>query len=179
MKLRGLKQKDADRMLEWMRDSYVVEKLQTDFIHKTIEDCYSFIESSQSETDIHLAIVDDSDQYMGTVSLKHITKDAAEFAIVICKDAMGKGYSIWAMREIIKIGFEKYGVEDIYWCVAADNLRALSFYDKNHFQRVDNYRIKIAGGYTKKQIDSYIWYQVSKKEDKEGLMSNCTLRTEG
>lgn len=162
MKLRNLKQDDADRMLEWMHDSFVVEKLQTNFMNKMIEDCRSFIENSQSDTDIHLAIIDDDDTYMGTVSLKHITSDTAEFAITICRDAMGKGYSIWAMNEIPKKGFEEYGLTDIYWCVATDNLRALRFYDKNHFPRIEANKVKIAGGYTKEQIDSYVWYQVSR-----------------
>lgn len=163
MQLRNLKQRDAERMLEWMHDRFVVEKLQTDFVAKTIDDCRKFIDNSQDEANIHLAIVDDADRYMGTVSLKHITKNTAEFAITVCRDAMGKGYSIWAMNRIIKMGFEQYGVSDIYWCVAADNLRALRFYDKNHFTRVETDKINIAGGYTKEQIASYIWYQISKE----------------
>ena len=163
MKLRELQPRDAQPMLEWMHDPFVVEKLQTNFAAKTIEDCYSFIANSKDANNIHLAITDDNDEYMGTVSLKHITADTAEFAITICKYAMGKGYSIWAMNEILKMGFEKYGVRDIYWCVATDNLRALRFYDKNQFQRVEADKIRIAGGYTKEQIDSYVWYQVSKQ----------------
>lgn len=161
MQLRSLKQKDADRMLAWMHDPFVVGKLQTNFVDKTVEDCRSFIENSQSATDIHLAIVDDSDTYMGTVSLKHITEDTAEFAITICREAMGKGYSIWAMKKILQMGFEEQGVKNIYWCVAADNMRALKFYDKNCFPRVQADMIKIAEGYTKEQIASYVWYQVS------------------
>ena len=49
-------------MLEWMHDPTVVEKLQANFASKTLEDCLSFIESAQDyTTDIHLAVVDDSD----------------------------------------------------------------------------------------------------------------------
>lgn len=162
MRLRKLEKRDAKRMLEWMHDDSVVEKLQTNFSEKTIEDCRKFIAHSQKGQNIHLAIVDDNDQYMGTVSLKHITQHTAEFAITICKDAMGKGYSIWAMNKIIKLGFEKYGLEDIYWCVAKDNLRALRFYDKNRFSRVSIQEIKIVGGYTEEQINSYVWYHISR-----------------
>ena len=151
-------------MLEWMHDSFVVEKLQTDFMSKTIEDCNAFIENSQTKSDSHWAIVDDCDKYMGTVSLKHITEETAEFAITICREAMGKGFSIWAMKEILRMGFEKYGLKDIYWCVAVDNARALRFYDKNHFPKVSFDVVKIAGGYTQEQISSYVWYQISNNE---------------
>ena len=161
MTLRKLENKDAGRMLEWMHDPFVVEKLQTNFATKTMEDCLTFIENSQDEENIHLAIVDDNDLYMGTVSLKHITDTTAEFAITVHKDAMGKGYSIWAMKEILKMGFDNYQVKNIYWCVAKDNLRALRFYEKNGFSRVDFSQIDIAGGYTAEQIHSYIWYLVT------------------
>jgi redox-sensing transcriptional repressor len=60
-------------------------------------------------------------------------------------------------------GFEEYGLTDIYWCVAPDNARALRFYDKNVFPRVPIDAIKNMEGYTKEQIDDYVWYQVSDK----------------
>lgn len=164
MKLRSLEMKDAELMLAWMHDKSVVEKLQTDFENKSLEDCRTFIANSQDNNNIHLAIVDEQDTYMGTVSLKHIAGDTAEFAIAVRKEAMGKGYSIWAMKEIIRIAFEKYGVNAVYWCVAKDNLRALRFYDKNKFPRVDKGEVKIAGGYEQEQINSYIWYQVTIRE---------------
>lgn len=162
MRLRKLAQKDADRMLGWMHDSFVVEKLQTDFMSKTIEDCKSFITSSYTRENIHLAVVDDADTYMGTVSLKNITDLSAEFAITICRDAMGKGYASWAMKEIIRLGFEDYNLNGIYWCVAPDNMRALKFYDKNGYSRVESSDIGDIKGYTIGQIQHYIWYLVTK-----------------
>lgn len=163
MRLRELEIGDACRMLEWMHDPFVVEKMQTDFLSKTMEDCRSFILNSKDKNNIHLAIADDDNRYMGTVSLKHLSETNAEFAITVRRDAMGKGYSIWAMREIIRRGFEEYGLTDIYWCVAPDNARALRFYDKNAFPRVPIDAIKNMEGYTKEQIDDYVWYQVSDK----------------
>ncbi len=160
MQLRRLEIKDATRMLEWMHNPSVVEKLQANFAEKTIEDCVNFINNSMDANNVHLAIVNDNDEYMGTVSLKHLTTDSAEFAITVHQDAMGKGYSIWAMNEIIKKGFEEYNLKKIYWCVAQDNKRAIRFYDKNGFPRVDVHNINVVAGYTKEQIESYIWYQV-------------------
>ena len=43
MMLRDLKIEDAGRMLEWMHDPFVVEKLQTDFSSKTIEETPIFL----------------------------------------------------------------------------------------------------------------------------------------
>lgn len=51
---------------------------------------------------------------------------------------------------------------EIYWCVAKDNHRALRFYDKNGFQRVEAGVVEMGTGYTEEQILSYIWYRVSK-----------------
>ena len=42
---------------------------------------------------------------MGTVSLKHIKNNTAEFAIAIRKIAMGYGFASYAMNEIIQYGF--------------------------------------------------------------------------
>lgn len=159
MKLRRLKLCDADRMLEWMHDSSVVEYLQADFKDKTINDCYNFIKNSYSDSCIHMAITDDNDLYMGTVSLKNITKDAAEFAITVHRDAMGKGYAIWAMKKMIDNGFTKLNLKSIYWCVSQSNHRALRFYDKNGYSRTDACEINVIG-YFKEQINSYIWYHV-------------------
>ena len=42
-------------------------------LKKKIEDCKKIIEMSQKEEkDLHMAIVNDDDIYMGSVSLKHI-----------------------------------------------------------------------------------------------------------
>lgn len=160
MKLRELRQSDAKRMLEWMHDTSVVEKLQTDFRKKTLEDCRKFIANSNDDENVNLAVTDDNDNYMGTVSLKHIHDGEAEFAIALHKDAIGKGMGILAMRKMLDMGFVKYGLSKIYWCVAKDNVRALRFYDKNLFKRIKYEDVKMPIGYTREQVESYIWYQV-------------------
>ena len=115
MKLRKLDVKDAPFMLEWMHSADVVKNLQADFASKTIIDCENFISSAQnSSKDLHLAIVDDNDEYMGTVSLKHITNKNAEFAITIRNKAMGKGFSKYGMNKIIEYGLKKYNLEEVY-----------------------------------------------------------------
>ena len=163
MKLRKLELKDAPLMLEWMHDKSVVKDLRTNFSAKTMEDCENFIKNSWNDTsNWNVAIVDKEDIYMGTVSLKNIKETSAEFGITIRACAMGKGYSIWAMKEILRIGFEERGIKKIYWCVSPNNKRAVRFYDKNGFDRVEAKELDMIEGYTQEQIDAYVWYLVRK-----------------
>ena len=175
MQLRELEQKDATLMLEWMRDDYVVHDLATDFGSKTMEDCLRFIEYARDQydnfescKDLHLAIIDDSDEYMGTVSLKNINRSnrTSEFAITIRAGAMGKGFAKFAMDTILNIGFSdaRIGSNVIYWCVDKKNTRAQRFYNKH------NYTIIEADGYMLKDYEDLInkgaeliWYAVSRK----------------
>ena len=164
MKLRKLELKDAPLMLEWMHDKSVVEDLRTNFLTKTIDDCENFIKSSwEDKSNWNVAIVDDEDTYMGTVSLKNIKETSAEFGITDRSCAMGKGYAIWAMAEALRIGFEERGVQKIYWCVSPDNKRAVRFYDKNEFARIDAKELDMIEGYTQEQIAAYVWYVANKR----------------
>ncbi len=155
MRLRRLEDKDAPFMLEWMHDPTVVEHMQADFASKSIYDCTQFIQNSSTDNSTHFAIVDDNDEYMGTVSLKHITDTEAEFAITVRKSAMGKGFSSLAMREIIDYGFKALKLNSVYWCVNPENKRAVRFYDKNGYQRVDSPE-KFGGVLTRTDSEVYL-----------------------
>lgn len=161
MKLRELKKKDAEYMYEWMHDKNVIKNLNTDFMSKTIQNCYEFIDVSKNNVgDFNLAIVDDSDEYMGTVSLKHIDEinSIAEFAITVRSCAMGKGFSGYAMKEIIRIGHDELKIENIYWCVVKENKRAIRFYDKNGYNRIQNVPNKLQNMYSDELNKKLIWY---------------------
>lgn len=164
MYLRRLKPIDAILMLEWMHDLSVTKDLHTDFSQKTIVDCERFIETSLCDkSNLHLAVADERDTYMGTVSLKNIIEDSAEFAIVVRKCAMGKGFSKYAMTEMLKIGMEELGLQKIYWYVSPDNKRALRFYDKSGYQRMDIETVeRIAKIKSDIFTPNYIWYCVKK-----------------
>lgn len=161
MRLRELRLEDAPLMLEWMHDPSVVENLKAHFAEKTMEDCQRFIYASQSAgQDLHFAIADDADDtYLGTVSLKHIHDNSAEFAITVRKCAMGTGVSQQAMRSMLDYGFDRLGLTRIYWCVSPENQRAIRFYDHNGYPRSN--APPEAEGYTPAEKESYIWYTVS------------------
>lgn len=166
MNLRKLKQKDAPFMLEWMHDPFVTRFLRADFASKTIEDCKMFIKLSQnSNVNIHMAVTDDNDIYMGTASLKNINNGMAEFAIAIRRKAMGDGYSRYGMNEIIHIGIDKLKLNLVYWFVSPENKRAIRFYDKNGYERVENIMdcasmAVVFNGeeYQEIAVGNYIWY---------------------
>lgn len=136
MKIRALKHEDANRMLEWMHNDDIVHNLGKNFKSYTLQDCKDFISHSQTDnSNLHLAITDDTDNYMGTVSLKHIIDNTAEFAIVLHPKAIGLGYARFAIHKILSIGFNKLNLKEIYWNVLKSNIRAIKCYDKNGYER--------------------------------------------
>lgn len=178
MNLRELEIKDAPYMLEWMHDDSVVKNLRGKFSSKTIEDAKKFIIDSQSlKHDIHLAIVSDEDEYMGTVSLKNIDNNSksAEFAITVRSSAMGKGYSWYGMDGIIKRAFRDYGLENVYWCVDKNNTRAVRFYDKHNFHEALDIPIEVLNRY--KEMNNLKWYSILKgdvQEDRKAV-AGCKI----
>lgn len=160
MKLRKLKIKDALLMLEWMHDEIVTMHLKTDFRNKTEDDCVSFISSSLSDKkNIHMAITDDNDEYMGTVSLKNInyTDSFAEFAITVRRTAMGKNFASFGMNEIIRIAHEDLNIKRVIWCVSTNNHRAIKFYRKLGYIQISDVPEELLKKYSE-QMD-LIWFE--------------------
>ncbi|MHB8129178.1 MAG: GNAT family N-acetyltransferase [Mobilitalea sp.] len=166
MMIRKLELKDASLMLEWMHDENVVKDLSTNFAGKSISDCEDFIRSSKdTSNNIHMAIASESDEYMGTVSLKNIDRDSqsVEFAITVRKSAMGSGYAWFGMTEIIRMAFEDIGLNCVYWCVSKKNTRAIAFYEKNGFKEAFEIPNNILSRYT--NDTDLKWYSVLAGDD--------------
>ena len=138
MNIRKLEQKDAEYMYEWMHSDDVVEYLAQNFSEKTLQDCIAFIlEANEDETEnLHRAICDDRDEYLGTVSLKHIDlkNKNAEYAISMRSKAMGTGAAMYGTKEILAYAFEKLHLSKVYLNVIPENIRAKKFYHKVGFQ---------------------------------------------
>lgn len=164
MYLRTLELKDAPAMLAWMHDSRVTENLRTDFASKTLQDAENFIKWSwEDEQNLNMAIASDEDEYMGTVSLKHIENGSAEFAITVRAEAMGRGYSWFGMESIIEKAFTQYGLESVYWCVSRENARAVRFYDKHNFHEAVDIPPSVLKRY--EGIENLKWYSVLKGDN--------------
>lgn len=149
--LRRLEEKDAPLMLEWMHDSGINCNFQADFASSTLESVLSFINDSFHEESQNFAIIDEKDEYLGTISLKHISyKNAnAEYAIVIRKKAQGTGVAMAATQELLKYAFEELKLHKVYLNVLEENVRAQKLYEKCGFvyegRAVD--AVKISGTY--------------------------------
>ena len=174
MKTRPLLPKDAPLMLEWMHDPDVVKFMHADFASKTLTDCERFIQAAKSSAEnLHYAVVNDEDEYMGTVSLKHIRDGKAEFAITVRACAMGQDYARFGMEKIIEKGFTELGLDEIYWCVSPENTRALRFYDKNGYKQSDPSDFDLR--YTEEEIMRMKWYCIRTKPKETPELSNSTL----
>lgn len=164
MYLRKLELKDAPLMLSWMHDKSVTDKLRSDFLSKTLQDAENFIKSSwEDKKNVDLAIASDDDEYMGTVSLKHIEDGSAEFAIAVRSEAMGRGFSWFGMESIIEKAFDEFGLDDVYWCVSRDNTRAIRFYDKHNFHELSDIPQRYLDRY--EGSDNLKWYSVSRGDN--------------
>lgn len=183
MYLRKLEQKDASLMLSWMHDSDVTEFLSAKFSEMTVHDAERFISKSKDDSEnVHMAVVSDEDEYMGTVSLKHIdmTDMSAEFAISMRREAHGHGYAWFGMTEILEYGFEQLGLECVYWCVSNANKRAVRFYEKHGFHGVVDITEKMLRNY-QENASELRWFAVLKGDDyknsnlNKGVVAGCKV----
>ena len=158
MVLRQLQEKDAEYMLEWMHDENVYSHLGKDFSSMTLEDCKKFIENSVRDTGNgrNFAIVDEQDEYMGTISLKNIEweEKRAEYAISCRTKAMGKGFARNASLELFQFAARQLGLNLIYLYVKETNVRAQRLYEKVGFERVEK------PSYIREEMEQgLLWYQ--------------------
>lgn len=167
MYLRELKEKDIDGMLEWMHDPEIQKYFHVTMTERTREDVQQFIKSAVANPiegkDIHYAIADDDDEYLGTISLKHVDLISlnAEYAISLRKCAQGKGIAAWATKEILKIAFEEFLLHRIYLNVLSDNQKAIRLYEKCGFVFEGTFRNHLLlGG----EFKSLKWYSMLKGE---------------
>lgn len=164
--LRRLEKKDAPFMLEWMHDATINCNFQYPFGEMSMEKVIAFIESSLDEENKHFAIVDENDEYLGTISLKHISKKDrnAEYAIVTRKNAQGTGVAMVATQELLKYAFEELKLHKVYLNVLSENVRAQRFYEKCGFVQEgiakDVVRIK-------DKYKSLVWYGIFEDRTKE------------
>ena len=162
MKLRKLLIKDAPLMLEWMKDKDITKNFRNSFETMTQDDVINFIKSTDDcSINAHYAIVDDFDEYLGTISLKNIneiTKDA-EYAICLRKKAIGTSIALDSTNELIKIAFKELHLNKVYLNVFLDNIRANKFYLKAGFifERCEKNAFELNG--VSKDLN---WYIINK-----------------
>lgn len=165
-RIRALEIKDCENMLEWMHDTKI-NRFYTDTIRQaTKESVTAFIEASAMQqkkgSAYHYAIVNDDDEYLGTISLKNVEKiKGAEYAVSLRYSAQGKGIATWATNKILQMAFMELGLNRVYLNVLSDNFHASRFYEKNKFRYEGESKkcILIDG-----ELKSLKWYAMLKEE---------------
>lgn len=163
MNLRKLNVKDIPLMLEWMKDVDISRQFRADFSHYTEDKVRHFIEQAQDFTSHrHYAIVDEKDEYLGTISLKEIDtiNMKAEYAIVLRRIAIGTSIARDATHQILKIAFNELMLNKVYLNVLSNNHRANRFYLKFGFKFEGTFRqdIKIEN-----EFYDLNWYSILKE----------------
>lgn len=166
--VRPLKNKDAEGMLEWMSNPEITRYFRFDASGVTIETCRTFIDTANQCLDTrHYAVVDEKDEYLGTVSLKHIDRNigTAEYAISMRLCAHGSGAARVGTETVLRIAFDELHLNRVYLNVLTDNGRANAFYQKMKFEleRTEKQAIRLKDG-----VHDLNWY-VRKKEVAEEL----------
>lgn len=158
--IRRLEHKDAEFMLEWMHDKVDIRKaFRFPFEESTMESVTKFIDDSFSDVSRHFAIVNEADEYLGTVSLKNISYEdkSAEYAIVVRKAVRGTGVAKLATEEVLGYAFHTLGLHRVYLNVLEKNVRARHFYEKCGFvyEGTSKDAILLDGEY-----ESLAWYGI-------------------
>lgn len=167
MRLRKLAEKDAEGMLEWMCDSAIQKRFRFNAGQKSMEAVLEFIRNADTKLidgrDVHYAITDEKDEYLGTISLKNIemTDKKAEYAISLRRKAQGKGIAYAATQEILRLAFEWYGLERIYLNVLSDNERAIRLYEKTGFVYEGEFRKHL---FLRGEYKTLKWYSMLREE---------------
>ena len=160
-------------MLEWMHDAIIQKAFKKDMLGATLEDAKNFCKVAKipqkvmTGDSIHLAIVDENDEYLGTISLKNIDMEnmSAEYAIATRTKAHGKGVAFKATGLVLEKAFDEIGLHRVYLNVFFDNKAAIRLYEKSGFKFEGEFRehINIHGEYV-----NWKWYGMLDKEfDKE------------
>jgi diamine N-acetyltransferase len=165
MVLRKLSDKDYIHMKEWMDNEEITSNFRTDFKIIKATEILNFIKNSCTDKNINLAIVDDTDEYMGTISLKNINSidKNGEYAIVLREKAIGTGLAKRATEEVLKIAFLKLDLEKVYLNVYSKNVRAINFYKKIGFKFEGEFKKHV---YVNHEFNDLMWFAILKEEYK-------------
>lgn len=172
--LRELKESDAPLMLEWMHDPDIQKGFKKDMIDANIDDALVFCRDSKipkqikSGDNLHYAIVNEDDEYLGTISLKNIDLENgnAEYAITLRKSAQGRGTARKATRLVLEKAFEEYELHRVYLNVLSNNKSAIKLYERCGFSYEGVFRghLKIGGKYM-----DWKWYGILDTEFNESV----------
>lgn len=162
IRLRRLQERDIEGMLEWMHTPEINCFFRFEAKEMDYEKALGFVRNESPE-DKHFAIVDEQDEYIGTISLKDIDLQhkKAEYAISVRKGWHGRGAAKEATEQLIRYAFEELQLHRIYLNVLSDNIRAIRFYEKCGFQFEGEFKDDI---FLRGEWKTLKWYAMVKAE---------------
>ena len=179
--LRELQEKDAPLMLEWMHDSEVQRAFKKNMRDITMDEAVSFCRAAvipltiKSGDSLHFAIVNEEDEYLGTVSLKNIDLEngTAEYSIATRKKAQRQGVALEATGLVLKKAFEEYKLHRVYLNVLTDNEPAIRLYERCGFTYEGEFRqhLNVGGKFV-----NWKWYGMLNVEYDEHKFGGGAVR---
>lgn len=160
--LRVLRLSDADYMEEFVQDEDIATNLLFTRYPYSKENMIEFIKSSwRDQRNVHYAITNDNDEYIGTISLKNISyvDRNAEYAIVTRRKFWGQGVASQATDKILLYGFSTLNLNKVYLNVLRSNERAVKFYEKYGFKLEGVFEKHIYGNGNYVDL---LWYSIFK-----------------
>lgn len=163
LRLRKLEEKDAEGMLEWMKDPEINKNFRFPSDNRNLQDIQQFIREAETMPfegkSIHYAIAGENDEYLGTISLKNInlTDKNAEYAISLRAKAQGQGIAMQATKMLLKKAFEDFNLQRVYLNVLADNVKAIKLYEKTGFVYEGEFRNCL---YLRGEYKALKWYSI-------------------
>jgi diamine N-acetyltransferase len=136
MKLRLPRINDANKMLATMSNPIINQFMTFSGKRFKLEEIIDFIEKANDvSNNLHLVIASETNEYLGSVSLKNIdfTKQRAEYSIVLSLESVGRGIATWSTNTLFSVGFNYLDLKNIYLSVDKLNHRAIRFYEKSNF----------------------------------------------
>ena len=170
MRIRAIEKKDLNAMFELCCQSEISNLIDCSF-PATLEELTDFLEKTADKADEkHFAIVNSDDEFAGLSCLRHINsnENRAALSIIVKPEVFTKGYAWFGMVETLKYGFNTLGLEQIFWCVKKDNMRALRFFRKHGFNFISE---EMPESITKNfaYCDDLVWFAVLKNDDYENI----------
>lgn len=138
-RLRALEPGDIGSLVRWVNDAAVTLYLSQAVAYPASgSDGYRWLqELSRSHTDRVFAIATMEGRLIGSIGLHAIRwiDRKAELAVMIGeRDCWNRGYGSWAVREMLRRGFEEMSLQRIYLRVSSDHDAAIRVYRKCGFQ---------------------------------------------
>lgn len=170
--LREIRIEDAQLMFEWMQDPDIQKGFKEKMIATQMSDVIAFCKAAvipqtiKNGTSLHYAITDETDEYLGTISLKNIDTQSknAEYAISLRKRAQGKGIASKATYLLLKKAFHEFGLHKVYLSVLADNNEAIRLYERCGFIYEGEFREHVVKG---QKYMNWKWYGILETEFSE------------